>query len=302
MERKVVFDWNIKEKPEDFIVEEVAEHQFDPRGQHYLYLLEKKNLNTNDLARELGFSYAGLKDKTGVTKQFVSFEEFKGERMEKQEEDRYYRLVFIGRVRKKVKLGRLKGNLFKIRLKGKKIKLQNWFINYYDTQRLKNNYSRGKEILKKVKGKEKTRKELSWLENFLIDSYLSFLWNKTLEEFLKKRFKGFYIVENDIEFFIPEASFEEIKEKTPPYWTLAGYKVDFENSKDYYKMVLKEEGFQFKEFIQLLKNLRIKGDYRKTYVLVENLKIESDTVSFFLPKGSYATMFLKHIYVGERDD
>ena len=300
--KKVEFKWNIKEKPEDFIVKEVAEHRFDPKGQHYLYILEKKNLNTNDIAKELGFSYAGLKDKTGITRQFVSFESFVGDIIEKVEEDRYYKLIFLGRVRKKVKLGRLKGNIFEIDLKGKDIKPQNWFINYYDIQRLKNNYNRGRDILKKVRDDKKTRKDLSWLENFLIDSYLSYLWNKSLEEFLKEKFNGFYVVDNDIEFFIPEISYEEIKRKVPKYWTLAGYKVDFEYSKDYYKKVLEREGFSLKELVNTLKTLRIKGDYRKSYVNVENLKIENGKISFFLPKGSYATMFLKHIYKGENND
>jgi len=225
-----------------------------------------------------------------------------GDRIEKIEKDRYYRLIFLGRIRKKVKLGRLKGNVFEINLKGKDIKLQNWFINYYDIQRLKNNYNRGKEILKKVREDKKTRKQLSWLENFLIDSYLSYLWNKSLEEFLKERFNGLYVVDKDVEFFIPEVPYDEIKRKVPKYWTLAGYRVDFEESKDYYKKILDKEEFSLKELINTLKTLRIKGDYRKSYINVENLKIENGKICFFLPKGSYATMFLKHIYKGEEND
>ncbi len=296
MDNKFYFDWNIKEKPEDFIVEEIANHTFDEKGQHYLYLLEKKCYNTQELADKYGFSYAGLKDKTGITRQYVSFDKFIGEKIENTQKDKYYKLIFIGKVRKKVKLGRLIGNRFKIRLKEKDIYLQNWFINYYDTQRLKNNYLRGKEIIKKLKDKPKTRKQLSWLENFLIDSYLSFLWNKSLEIYLKEFFSGSYIVEHDIDFFIPHTDLNSIEKNIPKYWTILGYKVELEQSKDYYKQILKKEGFLLKDFIQILKNLRIKGDYRKTYIKVEPVCITNGYIVFELPKGSYATMFLKHLY------
>ncbi len=300
MEEKVVFDWNVKEKPEDFIVEELATHQFDGKGQHYLYLLEKKNYTTQELADRYGFSYAGLKDKTGITRQYVSFEKFIGGKIEEKDKDRFYRLIFIGRIRKKVKLGRLKGNRFKIKLKYKNFVLKNWFINYYDTQRLRNNYNRGKELIKKLKNKEKTRKDLSWLENFLIDSYLSFIWNKSLEFYLKQHIKGFYIIEKDIEFFIPDTDIYEIENKLPKYWAIPGYKIKLEESKDYYTQVLKKEGFTLKEFISILKDLKIKGDYRKSYIKVEPVCINNGYISFELPKGSYATMFLKHIYRRER--
>ena len=183
---KLTFDWKVKEKPEDFIVQEIAEHQFDEKGQHYLYLLEKENLTTQELAEKFGFSYAGLKDKVGRTSQYISFDKYIGDTVEKHTNNTFYRIKFLGRIRKKVKLGRLIGNRFKIKVKGVIIEPQNWFINYYDTQRLRNNFNRGKQVIEKVKNKQKTRKQLSWLENFLIDSYLSYLWNKSLEEYLKE--------------------------------------------------------------------------------------------------------------------
>ncbi|RUM44150.1 MAG: tRNA pseudouridine(13) synthase TruD, partial [Desulfurobacterium sp.] len=59
--------------------------------------------------------------------------------------------------------------------------------------------------------------------------------------------------------------------------------------------VLKEEGFELEEFLELLKKLKIKGDYRMTYVKVRNLKRIGSYLFLYLPKGSYATMFLKHL-------
>ncbi|NPA58107.1 MAG: tRNA pseudouridine(13) synthase TruD, partial [Aquificae bacterium] len=46
------------------------------------------------------------------------------------------------------------------------------------------------------------------------------------------------------------------------------------------------------------KSLKIKGSYRKTFVKAEDCRVEGDRIGFFLPKGSYATMYLKHLYQG----
>lgn len=285
------FAWK-RNYPEDFIVKEIAQHETVDDGKHFLYLLVKRNLTTRELAKKLRFSYAGMKDKVSISSQFVTFENFKGEIVkENLEKDRWFILKFIGKKTKKIKLGQLKGNRFAVNLNGLKINHRNWFINYYDIQRLKNNKEKGKKLLKHILNT--SVKKLKWVENFYVDAYLSFLWNKSLEMFLKQHFNGYYIKDTEELFFIPEKNSDILQ--LPKFWTILGYKKKLLESEKYYEKLLKEEGFSLTEFLLLLKRLKIKGDYRMTYIDVRRFKKIENHIFFFLPKGAYATMFLKHL-------
>ncbi len=297
MEKILTFNWKLKEKPENFIVKEVAEFEPDEKGQHYLYLLIKRNYNTKELSKKFDFSYAGLKDKNALTFQFVSLEENIGKLIKDKKDNQFYIFQYLGTIKKKIKIGNLKGNKFAIKLDNTYFELKNWMINYYDLQRIENNWEKGREILKELKNSNKTRKRLSWLKNFYIDSYLSYLWNKSLEEYLKENFEGYFIGEKDFKFFIPETDYNYLMENAPKFWGILGYKVNLEKNRDYYQRILKND-FEFEELIEILKKLRIKGDYRKTFVKVEDINLKGNYLSFFLPKGSYGTMYLKHIFQG----
>lgn len=282
----------IKKHPKDFIVIEEASFETDENGTHFLYLLTKKNLTTRELASLLGFSYAGLKDKTAVTVQHVTFTEFRGNYTRENFKDGVYFLKFIGKTKKKIKIGHLKGNRFYIRLYGQKVNPADYFINYYGIQRLKGNVEKGKKLFKKLM---KKHKKLKWRENFLIDAFLSFLWNETLNLYLSETVEGTFKTHEGFRFFIPSEPLEKIKEKVPKFWTIAGYKKDFKESLPFYEKILSNEGISTDEFIKTLKNLRIKGDFRKTYLPVE-AEIKNDFISFSLPKGAYATVYLLFCY------
>lgn len=71
----------LKERPEDFLVEEIPAYQPSGAGEHIVLLVEKRNLSTLELvevlARHFGvrtraIGYAGLKDRLAVTRQVVS--------------------------------------------------------------------------------------------------------------------------------------------------------------------------------------------------------------------------------------
>lgn len=71
----------IKERPEDFLVEEQPLYQPSGQGEHIYLLIEKNNLSTLSAARILakhfgvhlnGVGFAGLKDKKAVTRQVFS--------------------------------------------------------------------------------------------------------------------------------------------------------------------------------------------------------------------------------------
>ncbi|WP_457568143.1 tRNA pseudouridine(13) synthase TruD [Desulfurobacterium sp.] len=278
----------IKRKPKDFVVIEEATYEMDENGNHFLYLLTKKNLTTRELASLLGFSYAGLKDKTALTVQHVSFPEFKGRYIKNRLKNGIYFLKFKGKIRKKIKIGNLKGNKFFIKLHGQPIKPADYFINFYGIQRLKGNVNRGKKLFKRLS--ENPRK-LKWRENFLIDAFLSFLWNETLNLYLSETVNGTFKSLENLHFFIPTEPYKNIKEKIPKFWTIAGYKKEYGKSWPFYKKILAREGIEAETFIKTLKNLKIKGDFRKTYLPV-NASVKNDFITFSLPKGSYATVYL----------
>jgi tRNA pseudouridine13 synthase len=194
----------------------------------------------------------------------------------------------MGKISKNLKIGMLQGNFFSIKTPFEVDHKPEYFINYYDTQRVKFfNINKGKELLLFK------QKKFSKKENLFIDSYISYLWNESLKSYLKEKFQGHYLKENNINFFIPEDL--DIK-KIPKFWTVLGYKVKLEESKKYYKEILEKEGIELEKFLEILKHKKIKGDYRRLYEKVENFSIKGKYVSFFLKKGAYATMLLKFLY------
>lgn len=71
----------IRERPEDFLVEEELGFAPDGDGEHALLLLEKRELNTQDVVRVLArlagvperdIGFCGLKDRNAVTRQWFS--------------------------------------------------------------------------------------------------------------------------------------------------------------------------------------------------------------------------------------
>ncbi|NPA13116.1 MAG: tRNA pseudouridine(13) synthase TruD [Aquificae bacterium] len=297
---KVVFNWNIKEKPEDFIVSEVGQHLLAEDGEFFLYRLIKRGLNTKDITSHYNLRYAGLKDKNALTFQYVSSKDFLGETVfKKVSEGRFFGLVYLGRVRRQIRIGQLKGNRFSIKLK-ENVAIQqdkNWFINYYDLQRISRNRERGKALLKKLPDDTKW-KRLNWFQNFYIDAYLSHLWNRAVMELLKEKFDGYLIVDNGLKYFFPYTDYTTLENSFKRYIPILGYKVKLDKIEEtVYLKVLKKEGFSLEWLLERLKNLGIKGDYRKTFSVAEGLSIKGDRVNFFLQKGSYATMFLKSIFL-----
>lgn len=281
------YDLNIKEKPEHFLVSEKAEFKTG-EGIFYLYLLVKKGFNTLDIAKKYNLSYAGLKDKNAITFQFTTSDKFLGEFIRYKGKNSFYFLKFLGKTNKKIKIGMLKGNFFSVKKHFEVKKTLSYFINYYDTQRVKPfNIKKGREILLSNK------KRLSKKENFFVDAYLSYLWNESLKLYLEEKFQGEILFENNIEFFIPS---NLNIDKLPKFWTIPGYKVKLEESEEFYEEILKREGFTLDFFLDALKNRRIKGDYRRLYEKVEYFSEKGNYISFYLNKGAYATMLLKFLY------
>jgi tRNA pseudouridine13 synthase len=144
----------LKVRPEDFRVRELLEYEDDPRGEHYVHLLRKEKLDTvqalTEVARACGvarsdIAFAGLKDRQGVTEQWISV---RGRRLELRRRD--LQVVFRGRTNRPITSKQSSGNAFEIVLRGLRqrdverlrARLPNLhesgFPNYFDDQRFGN--------------------------------------------------------------------------------------------------------------------------------------------------------------------
>ncbi|NLY04251.1 MAG: tRNA pseudouridine(13) synthase TruD [Campylobacter sp.] len=180
---------------DDFVVREIPLYEFSGKGEHLVLHIQKKGFTTAEMlkvfsaisgAKVRDFGYAGLKDKSGMTTQYVtilrkfedSFRDFNHENIKIL--DKTYH-------DNKLRIGHLKGNSFFIRLKKvnnvdalklieicKKID-KTGFPNYFGYQRFGkfgDNAEQGREILE---GFNRTKNPK--IRNFLISAYQSEIFN-----------------------------------------------------------------------------------------------------------------------------
>ncbi len=114
----------IRSCPDDFIVDERAAVEPTHDGEHLLLRIEKRGLNTNDVATELArlydvpprdVSFAGMKDRHAVTRQWFSVLT-PSEPLPATSPD--WRVLEAARHQRKLRRGELAGNAFCIRVRG----------------------------------------------------------------------------------------------------------------------------------------------------------------------------------------
>lgn len=116
----------VRERPEDFFVEELPAYAATGEGEHVLVEVEKRGLSTHAaldaLARELSIErsacgHAGLKDAHALTRQWLSL---RGTRPEEAlgVELEGLRVLRADWTRTKLRPGHLRGNRFRLRLRG----------------------------------------------------------------------------------------------------------------------------------------------------------------------------------------
>lgn len=115
----------IKQRYEDFVVEELPLYPSSGRGTHCYFKIEKRGLATiravHDIARALGvpsgqIGVAGLKDARGVTVQTLSIEHVDPTRLQALDIPRI-RVLSVERHTNKLKIGHLAANRFCIKLR-----------------------------------------------------------------------------------------------------------------------------------------------------------------------------------------
>jgi tRNA(Glu) U13 pseudouridine synthase TruD len=287
---------NIKEKPEDFRVEEIID--LDKKPGNYLYIkLTKKNRNTLDVVSELSrklkiqrkdIGYAGIKDKRAVTTQYISIRGIS--KLDIELKECTYEVLHKASV--PIVMGSLKANKFKIKIDFIP-KQKPSMINLFGEQR----FSENNEVIGKLIFQSKFKEALELIDSevaaeYLIDhvndyvgairrvdkklvklylhAYQSHLWNKVASDYKK-------VIE------IPLMSFNA--------------KYPNKQIELLYEKLLKREEMTKRDFIiKQIPELTPVATYRHSVVKITNYKFNKPYVEFQLPKGSYATTALKKLF------
>lgn len=315
-------DGRIKERFEDFIVVENSLIEADESGNHLVLVIWKKNLSTREvidiIAEKLGIGrkaigVAGLKDKRAVAVQKISIPYKEIDPRDLEVEGRL-KVLGLFRARRKVRVGYLKGNFFKIKVRGvKNLEALNETIsqleergcpNYYGYQRFggeTRNHELGKLILegdysqlarkigvkRRISGiKDVLRLDLRLLR-FFINSYQSYLFNLMVSERMGRGHPLNKPIDGD---FIKGGK---------PAFPIVGYKSKLPKGEagDIVRSVLDREKVRPEDFKLEVRKLRDKGSLRKvpmTYrSLMANTNKSEIVLSFWLEKGCYATVLLR---------
>jgi len=314
--------------PQDFQVEEVPAYLPKGEGEHLYLLLEKEGLTTREVfeflrdqvgvpEKEIGV--AGLKDKHARTRQWFSIPRRHEDALCLLENLRGVRLLQADLHTNKLRTGHLKGNRFRILIRepqgGReraeailRVLQEKGLPNYYGPQRFGlggQNPVRGYELVKKGKGRGSP-----WLKRFLIGSLQSLLFNDWVAlrierglydrvipgDWAKKHATGGeFLVESEAE--AERALRLEISATGPlfgkKYPEAEGEARALEDE------ILARYGLAREEFRAR------RGARRPIRVPLAEWSVEEAPeglwLSFFLPKGSYATSLLREVMKQEVD-
>lgn len=315
--------YEIKQRPEDFVVNEIPSYEIDEKGEYRYFWMKKKNYNTMTALRVIAdklnvhlknIGFAGTKDKKAITKQVISIRYMKPEKVKRLESVKNISLEYIGNGKKPISLGDLEGNIFKIvvrNLDSKEIKVRSIkkIPNYFGPQRFsKNNAKIGKAIIEK-----NFQKAVKLIDNKEVHDYISFnpgdfagalrmlplkqrklyvhayqslLWNMTAKEYVK----------------------------TMPYKNEAipiiGFGTKIENNPvgEIIKSILAKEKVTKRDFIiKQIPELSSEGTERDLFIGIEKVRVHMDNdelnknkvkaeLEFTLPKGSYATTVIDFLF------
>jgi len=226
----------------DFIVSENPLYEWSGEGEHLILHIRKKDMTTWQMLKHLSsvtglkerdFGYAGLKDKDGMTVQFISMPKTKEHTLENFHHDK---ISIIDRAyhKNKLKIGHLKGNHFFIRLKkvnptdAKKLKeavksiKKMGFPNYFGYQRFGKDGDNFEYAKKVLSGEVKERNKK--VKKFLISAYQSHLFNLWLSKRVEisKLFDGFSVEELDKLFNFPKETIKQMKAQPQFFKMLPG--------------------------------------------------------------------------------
>ena len=321
----------LKELPSDFKVTEITDIKLG-EGKYSVFSLKKTNYTTEDAVRRIcdaaglkrkQISYAGIKDKVAVTRQFITIERVNSNRIENLN-FKNISLKHLGYINRPLSLGLLKANSFEIivrKLSRPVLASQDYLINYFDEQRFsENNHIIGKSIIlqdfksaanalsQDSKYGQKITEYLAINANdyvgaikliptriiqIYMHSYQSYLWNMLVFNILN----SFDDLPSDLK--LPLPGFD-----TPP--TSQRYKKVLD-------AILNLEQVKSRDFIlRQFPKVSLEGTLRKVFVEAEGLKAHffddelyenyyAVKLDFILKPGSYATCVIKQLLGFEKE-
>jgi len=300
----------LKQTPEDFIVTEKTVIEKKATGDYTYFYLEKKNYDTIKAvatvahalqipAKRIG--YAGNKDKKAITTQLCSVRGVSEKALEGlQLKD--IKIIVYGRGDEPISLGDLEGNFFKITIRDitELPSVKDEFINYFGEQRFsKNNAVIGKLLVEKQFEQAVGLMEHKEVKEYILQYPTDFIGALNR---LPKKLLSLYV--HSYQSLLWNTMAKECKQ-LPATLPLIGFGTE-ENG--LVEQVLEKEGIGLRDFIfPQIKPLSSAGGERATLVHVKDLqmgKLEPDemnngkkkvVISFFLPKGAYATEYIKSI-------
>ncbi len=318
----------IRQETEDFQVEELPLYLPEGKGSHSYAFIEKRNLSTRDVFVKLleagiperNIGVAGLKDKAAIARQWMSVPRKFEDALKSLDDFEDIRILELSRHKNKLAIGHLTGNRFKLRVRGtaeealaeNAIELARASIdiinssgmpNFFGPQRFGNygnNAMDGYKILmgERVPGGKQ-------LKRFFISSLQSALFNQNVcwrlerghytglvsGDWAKKHDTGGEFEVKELETELPRALNNDISALLPLY----GKKIKIAegDAGALEREVLEHFEIEWDAFTGR------RGARRITRIFPKDIELEEEsdgyTVSFSLPKGAFATVFMREI-------
>jgi tRNA pseudouridine13 synthase len=318
----------IRTRPEDFFVDEVLGFEPELDGEHVLLHIEKRNTNTQWLADQLAryagipkrdVSYAGLKDRNAVTRQWFSLGLAGSPEPEWEDMNiENVRVLRHARHRRKLRRGTLQGNRFELvirELQGDVAKLetrlqqvaQQGVPNYFGEQRFGHHGANLQQAIamfqgKRIKDRHKRSLYLSAARSFLFNELLSQRvaagnWNLAIAG-------DVMLLAGSNSYFVPDEHDEDIQQRLAnfdihPSGCLWG---KGESAARGQAAILEDSLTQtHPEYCRGLEQAGLKQERRSLRLRVAELEWDLDAsqqqlvLRFFLPAGSYATTVLREL-------
>ena len=318
----------LRARPEDFFVDEVLGFEPECEGEHVLLQIEKRNINTQWLADQLAryagipkrdVSYAGLKDRNALTRQWFSLglagaAEPDWENLNIEN----VRVLQHVRHRRKLRRGTLQGNRFQLVVRGLHGDLaalearlqqvaQQGVPNYFGEQRFGHDGANLQQAIamfrgKRIKDRHKRSLYLSAARSSLFNELLSVrvaagIWNRVIDG-------DAMLLAGTNSYFVPEHIDAEIQQRLDsfdihPSGCLWG---KGESPSQAQAAILEDNLRQtHPDYCGGLEQAGLKQERRSLRLQVAELEWELDApqqqleLRFFLPAGSYATTVLREL-------
>lgn len=313
----------IRQQWRDFQVDEVPAYTPSGEGEHLYLFIEKEGLTTREIflflrdrmgIPEKDIGVAGLKDKHALTRQWFSLPNKYEHRLETFDTLKGAKVIKTGIHSNKLRVGHLRGNRFRILIRqpepGLEVargifqRLQQLGVpNYYGPQRFGIgglNPVKGYDLIQKGKGRNDP-----WLGRFLIGSVQSLLFNDWLalrlqEGLFNQVIQGDVVKKHDTggEFVVEDAQAENpraLRFEISATGALFGkrYREAQGEARALEDRILANYQLSREQFAAR------RGDRRLIRFPLPEWAVaqapEGIWVSFFLPKGAYATSVLREV-------